>query len=174
MQITEQDIFNFVHFPDEITEEKKEFIKLNESLFSEQIQFCKIFLKFDKDKHTGINTDEMAEQILGNIKVTALFPIKNDDQFMDKQFSLVAASVQVANKSSESITFIDNNSKYLVRIINYNKKNTLYFFPKETGHNIKFKFTLLPSNETFHIEPPNKSFEIQSADLIEKILIEEE
>ena len=174
MQITEQDIFNYVHFPEEIIDEKKEYIKLNESLFSEQIKFCKSFLNFDKDKYPGINTDDMAEEILSNIKITVLFPVKKDEQLKDKKFSLVAASAQIAHKSSGSVTFIDDSSKYLVRVINYNNKNTLYFFPKDNRESNKFKFTLLPGNETFHLKLPDKSFEIPSADLIQKILIEEE
>ncbi len=174
MQIVEQDIFDYVHFPEKVTEEKKEYIKLNESLFSEQIQFCKEFQSFDKDKYPGLDIDEMAEEILSNIKIITLFPVKNDEQLKDRQFSLVAASGQIAHKSSGSITFIDDSSKYLVRVVNYNNKNTLYFFPKDDQKSNKFKFTLLPGNETFHLKFPNKSFEIPSADLIQKILIEEE
>ena len=151
MEITEEDIFKYVLFPDEIEIGKKEFIHANENLFSGQIEFCQAFLQASSNEEINIQSKNAVARIFSRIKVIELLPFINKKLPRNNTLTFAAATTEVANKQSESITYTDENSKYLVRVISNNDKNTLYFFSKDKNQQQKLKLTLIPSNEIYHI-----------------------
>ncbi|MCL5031124.1 MAG: hypothetical protein M1480_19130 [Bacteroidetes bacterium] len=174
MEITEEDIFKYILFPDEVEPEKKEYIRANENLFSEQINLCKSYLEFSNDNDIYIQSKKAADRILSKFIVVELFPVINKKLQKNNTLTLAAANADIANKQSESITYSDENSKYLVRLINNKEKNTLYFFSNKENKEQKLKITLVPSNEIIHITNNSQQIEIDQHKYIQKILIEQE
>lgn len=174
MNITEEDIFKYVLFPDTLASDKKDIIHSNENLFSEQINFCKAFLTAPTSKIDLDPEKNAADRILSKIKIIKLLPV--EPKTLSKEISplLAAATAEFANKKSESITYVDEDSNYLIRLLNDNNKNTLFFFSKKENDARKFKLTLLPSNKSYHISSPTQMIEIDNAQTVQKILIEEE
>ncbi len=174
MEIKEEEIFKYVLFPDTITSDKKEFIQLNENMFSEQIKFCKAFLEISNSTIENDLSKKAVDKILSKIKIFELLPVETKSIFKENTPLLAAATVEFANKKSESITYIDDESKYLIRLIRNDNKNTLFFFSKKDNDYRKFKITLLPSNESYHLSSPSEMIEIENAQTVQKILIEVE
>lgn len=174
MEIKEEDIFKYVLFPDTLASDKKEIISANANLFSEQINFCKAFLGISTSSNDIDLGKNAADRILSKIKVIELLPVES--KFISKENSplLAAATIEFADKKSESITYIDEESKYLIRLLNNDNKNTLFFFSKSEKEVRKFKLTLLPSNKSYHISSPTQMIEIDYTQTVERILIEEE
>ncbi len=174
MLITEEDIFKYVFFPGEIPKVKKEFIKDNEKLFAEQIDFCRSLLDTAGDEEIKDQIKKAADKILEKVKIIELYPVPNKKINKKNDLTLAAATTDIAYKQSESITYSDENSKYLVRVINNRDKYTLYFFSKEDDPGQKLKITLVPSLDTFHIRNSPQNIEIDKEQSIQKILIEQE
>ena len=172
MEIKEEDIFKYVLFPDTISPDKKELIHSNENLFSEQIDFCKAFLGISTSKIDNELSKNAVDRILNKIKVIELLPVKAKSLLKESSPLLAAASVEIANKKSESITFTDEESKFLIRLIRNDNKNTLFFFSKKENDFRKYKLTLLPSNESYNLSSPSEMIEIDNTQIVQKILIE--
>lgn len=174
MEIKEEDIFKYVLLPDTLNSDKKEFIHSNENLFSEQIDFCKAFLRISTSKIDNELSKNSVDKILSKIKVIELLPVESKSTFKENSPLMAAATIDFAYKKSESITYVDEESKYLIRILNNDNKNTLFFFSKSENDVRKFKLTLLPSNVSYHISSPTQMIELDNAQNVERILIEEE
>ncbi len=174
MEIKEEDIFKYVLFPDKLSSDKKELIHSNENLFSEQINFCKAFLGISAFIIDNDLSKNAVDRILSKIKIIELLPVESKTISKENSPLLAAATVEFANKKSESITYVDEESKYLIRLLNDDNKNTLFFFSKSENTIHKYKLTLLPSNESYHISSPTQMIEMDSAQIVQKILIEEE
>lgn len=169
----EEDIFKFVFYPDELDAAKKNYLRLNENLFREQVEFCKSILTLQDNYAIKLKSKEISERILQKINAVFLFPVKGKKSFMEKQVTLAAATT-IAVKQSEAITFSDINSKFLVRLIEKDKKRFLYLFPKEDKTSYIYKITLYPSKKTYQINGPAEPVEIDGEESIQKILIEED
>ncbi len=174
MEINEEDIFKYVLFTDELEPEKKDFLKKNEKLFSEQIELCKASAGLTSNAEIKRQTKQVKEKIFNKIFVVELYPVQNQKIFKDDDKDLAAANAEEISILSESITFSNEDSKYLVRIINNKGEKTLYFFSNEEEEDKKFKITLLPDNKSYHITHNSQQIEIDKYNLIQKILVEEE
>ena len=170
MQITEEDIFRYVLFPEELNSVKRKYISENENLFSDQIEFCKTFSTYSKEVEE--QSKKAADRILGRIKIFELLPVTSFN--MNKTLTLVAATAKTAVKKSDSATYSDEDSKYLIRLIRSGDQKLLYFFPKEETKEKKLKLTLLPTGENYSISDSIQQIVIKSDFSIDKILIEEE
>ena len=174
MTISEEEIFKYVLFPDNLSNDVKEYIKKNENLFSVQIDFYKSYISsFNSDEISGL-ADKAIRKIPLLQNIIILYPVVNKNIHGKKSLTLAAASQEIAAKQSESITYSDENSKYLVRLIRDKEKSILFFFSKTEDKDKKLKITFLPSHEILHIENTSQQIGVSQFDEIEKIMIEEE
>jgi len=172
--ITDEILFKYVLFPDDLSREVKDFIRLNESSFSGQIEFYKSYIN-------SLNSDEissLANKALQKIpalqNIITLYPVIFKSVQNKNSLTLAAASHEVAAKQSESISYSDENSNYLIRLLKNKDKCVLYFFSKNENKNQKLKITFIPSNHIFHLINKSCQIDIHPAEEIEKILIEDE
>ena len=174
MTITEEDIFKYVLFPDDLTPELKDYIGENEKLFSNRIEFYKSYINSLNDEEIISESKKAVSKIPALQDIVVLYPAINKKIPLNNFTTLAAASAEVVYKQSESVTYTDENSKYLIRLISSKEKGILYFFPKAENKNQKLKITFLPANEIFHIENVSSQIEIAQPKEVEKIIIEEE
>ncbi len=172
MKIKEEDIFKYVLFPDELDSKRRDFIKENEILFSEQIRFYESYLKSKNDLDIIASAKKVISKIPALQKIIILSPVLNKNNSVNKIPTLAAATRAEVTKKSESITFTDENQKYMIRLITGNSKSILYFFPKIENEKQRIKLTLVPSNETFHVESKALEIEINNQSVVEKVFIE--
>ncbi|MBI5730458.1 MAG: hypothetical protein HY963_04905 [Ignavibacteriales bacterium] len=83
---------------------------------------------------------------------------------------LAAASV-LKEKKSNSMSFADSDSKYLVRIVKAESQTLLYLFSEDKSKH-DFKLIIYPSHTQYRITDLSKPIEILEEETIEKINIE--
>jgi hypothetical protein len=168
--IDEEDIFNFVFFPNSLTQEKFKFIESHRSRFARDIEFCK---KLQEDLDTSI-TDSFKEKIGERIntqtrKIFHLSPVQLPASLKPGFNTLAAASEQ---PSSRFFTFKDDNDKVLVRLLSNANKQELFLFSQEFIAGEKIRLTFLPGKESSEFILEKQGLTVKLPDTIEEILIE--
>jgi len=96
---------------------------------------------------------------------------KSDVKLKSDRLYLAAASEEL-RKKIESITFIDDNSRFLVRLLQENGKALLFFFPPEEIKAKQFKLRLLPSDDILSVDLSKLPIELIDPPVIQKIQVE--
>lgn len=164
LDISEQDIFNFAFYPDQLSIEKKEYLNRHIDEFKEQIDFC-IALK-----QTTVQSERSKETRKHDFEVVELLPTESLTPNNSNYLILAAASAEL-NKKIETKTFMDANSQFLVRLVCTENEKKLYVFSKEKCLE-DVKITLFPSEKCYKINPVESSIVIDKTEEIEKISIE--
>jgi len=167
IEITEEDIFNFALYPEELSPEKKEYISEKYSEYKEHIELCRSL----RNAPDNINIEELRNKILltGNNKEIELLPI-NNLEYEEPKYSLAAAS-PVTEKEIRAVSFSDKNSSYIVRVINSIEKSLIYVFASD-GIN-EMKLTLHPSQEEITVNDFSEPIERLSKEKIDRIVVSE-
>ncbi len=163
-EISEQDIFNYVFYPDQVSLDKKEFLDLHKSDFLEQLEFCTYLEKLN------IATQK-SNFISGKSNVVELFPVVLNIPNNSNYFTLAAGSSELSKKI-ETKTFTDNHSRFLVRLVSTIDEKTLYVFTKEKTFK-EAKLTLFPSHKSYKIDSVESSIKIDDFEEVESISIED-
>ncbi len=159
MNITEQDIFNFVYYPGKLNEEKKEYISSNRNLFEEQIRFC------EETKAQLDNTEDgQPHTYILNKKP----PVKIKEK---PKYKLAADSISL-DKSIRTETYIDASNNILAKVVFYPDKTKIFILSKENKPLNNFKLTIKPANKTYQIESSNEPLELPEGVEIDGINIE--
>ena len=152
--ITEQDIFNYVFYPETLSPDMRHFIDKHQSDFKSQIELCKA----------------LNETASSDSNIIYLLRVEPSTLNLNTHFTLAAASSELSKKI-ETMTFMDSNSQFLVRLVASGGEKTLYVFPKDQDFK-EAKLTLLPSQKSFSISPVESTIKIDDSENIEKISIE--
>lgn len=168
MKITEKELFDFVFNPELLSESKKNFLTQS-GPFKDELKFLgELKLSF-----TNKNRDELFDKFLQKLaseisyKVNELYPkeIKVNKNIV---YRLSAASLDL-NKKTETITFIDKDSRFLVKLLRREGKSSLYVFDVNHNLNRKVRITIYPTMETYLME--NLHFPLEFNDLSEVDMI---
>lgn len=173
IDITEEDIYQFVNYTQTLSAEKKDYIESHPAEFEQQIEFYRGIQK-------PLTENEMADLIEKSFRILPdegfayrLTPTFIENKHKDQTVRLAAASLTL-KKNPVSVSFADKECKYLIRIINDENKTLIYVFPNnDKTSKIKYELTLFPSGEKhiiadismpYKLEP---GMEINMIDLIE-------
>lgn len=164
IRISEQDIFYYVFYPDQLIADKKEFINAHKEEFKEQIEFCNALKEFK------FASDNTTETFSFNQKPVELNLVELNAGVANNILTLAAASSELSKKI-ETKTFTDEKSQYLVRLVSTEEEKRLYVFSK--AKNFKSaRLTLLPSNKSYTVDSLDSSILIDTIENVEKISIE--
>ncbi len=162
--ISEQDIFNFVLYPDQLSIEKKEYLNSHIDEFKEQINFCTSFKQYTMQSESRKTTQKHDVTLVELLPIKTIIPVNNN-------FLTLAAASAELSKKIETKTFMDANSQFLVRLVCTEDEKKLYVFSKEKCLE-DAKLTLFPSEKSYKINPVEASIVIDKTEEIEKISIE--
>lgn len=159
MEISEQDIFNYVFYPDKLLPAKYRYIKANMSLFERQIKLCENTFSALKDSVKGEN------RIITLIKKPAKYiPQK-------PQYYLAADSIKM-DKSIRTETYIDNGNNILVKAVYYPDKTKIFLFNEGDKSVGDFRLIIKSADRSFQIDNFNEPVELPSGLDIQNIIIE--
>ena len=164
-RITEQDIFNYIFYPDVLETDKKNYLDVHRQDFSEQIDFCIELNKTDNVK------EEMLEPAQQQVRIIQLYPVRLSINNNNNQLTLAAGSSELS-KRIETKTFTDDNSQFLVRLVAADGEKKLYIFSKNKEFK-EAKLTIFPSQKSFRISSFDLPIKIDNLEEIEKISIED-
>ena len=159
MKITEQDIFNYVFYPEELGHGIIEYIDLNKNLFKEQIEFCEnIHVELNKLKAENNNI----------ITLKKMPPIKIEQ----KSTYYLAADSMSLDKSIKTETFINADNNLIAKVISYSSKTKIFILNEKNNTIKNFKLIVKPSNISYNIPNISEPIELPAGIEIESIDIE--
>jgi hypothetical protein len=156
MNISEKELFYFIFYPDKLSEEVTEFIKMNIDIYKDEIDL----LKLTKATMNEKVPEDILKKIHQKIKdyedtsFVVLKKVDNNTEIDNELLALAADSPKIENSNTVA-TYADKNSKYLVKIISNTTENRLHIFNKDNEEIKNFQITILPSGTTFDIESSN-------------------
>lgn len=168
ISITEKDIYRFVFSPELLSKDKHDYLTVNRERFKDEIALCLEMKNDTNSDEIRILTDSILQKI-NSTSIITLFPqiTKSVEEIGIK---LAAASV-LKEKKSNSMSFADPDSKYLIRIVKTESQTLLYLFSSEKSKN-HFKLTFYPSESEYQITDLSRPIEILEEQVIEKISVE--
>ena len=159
MEISEQDIFNYVYYPEKLTPEKHNFIESNKKRFEEQIKLCENTLSVLKEKYA--NTKKI---IILEKKPVTYIP-------KQPQFYLAADSITL-DKSIRTETYINNENNILVKAVFYNDKTKIFVFNEGTQSITNIRLIVQTAEKPIQIGNINEPIELPAGLEIKSINVE--
>lgn len=171
IQITEQDIFNFVFYPETLSEEKRKAIEENKS-FSEAIEFYQN-LKSEIDSKLDYSIKKkIAEKIpvYSLPKMIELHPL-NDINFQKKTYRLAADSETELKPKITTKTFVDDEKDYMIKILQNGEKTKIFVFSTQDEILENFNIYIEPQKLEFHLKDNSEPLILEGKVEIDKIKI---
>ncbi len=171
IKITEQDIFNFIFYPNEIIEEKRDLISQNESL-AEIVEFYKN-LKVDIDSKFDFSIKKkIAEKIpvYSLPKVIELYQLKylNPEKKLNR---LAADSEKELKPKITTKTFIDEDKDYLVKVLQNGNNTKIFVFSTKDEIIENFNLFIEPLELEFYLKDNTEPLILEGKVEVDKIRI---
>lgn len=169
MIIDEQDIFNFVFFPNNVSEEKTKLLETDKS-FSEAIEFYNQ-LKLNSERElTNSVKKKLAEKIPAYklTHVIVLHPL-NALTLRTQNDSRMAAATRELIPKTTTKTFVDSDKDYLIKVLNYGNETKVFVFSTKDEEVKNFDIVIEPQNLKFHFEDNSEPLIINQSVDAEKI-----
>ena len=168
IKITEEDIYRFVFSPESLSKDKFDYLTINRERFKNEIALCSELKNGSTSEEVRFMTDAIYQKI-NSSTIIKLFP-QITKPIEENGVKLAAASI-LKEKKPNSISFIDSESKYLVRIVKTDSQYLLYLFTEEDAIT-SFRIRFNPSESVYQINDISQPIEIIEEMHIEDITIE--
>lgn len=170
-RILERDLYCYVFYPDDLPQDKKDYINLNKNLFNDELAMLnEIKSQSDIPVPQSI-LDRINEKIqyytADNEIVLTKLKIKQDLEYLT-----LAADSQTIDSKPTTNTFIDHSSNFLGKVITSGESNKVYLFSKDNGNIKELKITLIPSEEIIYSTSKDMPVIISPKQVIDAIKVE--
>ena len=162
ISITEEDLFQFVFYIEELPEEKRIYLKENQGLFAQELDFLK------SSKGNIISGSDNPPSKVIHLKKDTTVTRSNSSRLR------LAAASDTITKNIETSTFNDRGQNYIVRQVIEKDKNQLFLFPKVENISQKISITLFPSKLKYHSTKTSTTIDLPLDISVDEILITEE
>jgi hypothetical protein len=168
IKLSEKDLFTFVFYSGNLSEEKRKFIVSNLDKFTTELELLNSF-------KTGLE-EPVSKSILQRIheKIDDL-DNKNDyilekiETILDSEYLILAADSPKNNASPKTETFVDSNNKFMCKIISTSEANKIYLFSNLDSEIQQFDITLFPSKENFIVNKEDMPILLSPKQIINRI-----
>ena len=169
--IDEQDLFNYVFFPESTPDEIKLVIESGNT-WIEIIEFYKNL----KSNSNNSADDTLKRKIASKIpayslsNVIQLYALK--EPYIPKQNGnrLAADSKELKPKMTTK-TFVDNDKEYLIKVLNYGNQTKVFVFSTKDEVVKNFDIVIEPHNLKYHFDDNSEPLKIEKSIEAEKIEI---
>jgi len=168
MKITEQDIFNFVFYPEKLEADKFKFISSNRDKHQEIISFCESL-----QTANNANLEGVADSINKNInrKSTNIIQLNKVEPKAKKDDYFIAADSPQLQPQIKTDTFIDESKTYFAKAIYYEENIKIFLFENENNVLENIELSLLPSEKVYQLESNHAPIIIENRESIDSIKI---
>lgn len=168
IRITEKDLFTFVFYSDNLSEEKRLLINENLDMFNAELDFL-----HNLENNLG---QTIPNSILDRIheKIDS-FEVKNNhilekiENDSDSEYFILAADSPDNMLLPKTETFVDTGKKYMCKIISTTESNKIYLFSNDSNSFLEFKITLLPSKESFIVNKKDMPVIISPKQIVNQV-----
>lgn len=167
--IEEQDIFNYIFFPDQLNADKKNLIE-SDKTFQEPLEFYKA-LKQNSEKEPSSSLRKKIALKIPAYKLTdvvELYPLKESYRTNQNGFRLAAASKELTPKMTTR-TFVDKEKDYVIKVLNYSNETKVFVFSTKDEVVKDFDIIIEPQNLKYHFEDNSEPLVIPHLVAAEKI-----
>jgi len=149
--ISESDLFKFVFHIDDLQIEKRTFIEDNIGKFSSEIDFLRRNKKYQSNTFDENVLKEAVNKILSKNTSPKIFYLapKERSVTLESDSHKLAANSYKLQKSNIIDTYVDAESKYLVKIIHGDENSKIFLYDKENKDLENYTIELLPVGKTF-------------------------
>lgn len=171
--ITEQDIFNLIFFPHLIDAEKK-FIIEGSPKYKYLLDFYRN-IKTDIEK--PISEKEKHDlslkiNIYNHVRFFHLKKIEDSKPRRKREFAVLAAASADEKPEVIAKSFLDENNKFLIRVIKTKDITKIYSFSSDEQSIQNFKIKILPSGKEFLMKDNSAPLEIKDDLEFEEVHLE--
>ena len=150
IEITEYDLYAYINFPDELTVEKREYIKNNEAGFPE-LQFFS-GLNDDNDVSFSDLIERHSNQD-SHPAIIPLFRVGYEISYPQQVVTTIAAKSAVSQEKLTVITLTDKENKYLLKLIPEEDAYRVFLF-RDDGQSVeKAAITFTSDTGPFTVSP---------------------
>ncbi len=174
VKIEERDIFNYVFAPGELRQEIFEYISNNRAQFAEEINLLndvKNLQEIDDPKLTELAKLKLKE-ISSRINIIKLHKQKIKKDYNRNRVVTLAADSMELKKKIITETFMDTDSRYLLKLLVTDKLTKLFLFANDNTPIENLKLTLYPSGKSYKISDSSKPLEIYEEIIADSATIE--
>lgn len=170
IEITEQDVFNFVFFKESLSIEKQSLIGKDNS-YKDMLDFYAVLKNNTVEKIDESLKQSFASKIpaysLSN--VIHLFQLR-DPEIKQNGKRLAADSKELKPKMTTK-TFVDNDKEFLIKVLNYGDQTKVFVFSTKDEIVKNFDIIIEPHNLKYHFEDNSEPLKIDKPIEAEKIEI---
>jgi hypothetical protein len=170
MNVSERDIFNFVFYPDYLSDEKFSFLKTSK-IFDEEVDFF-ISLKKSLDENlTAEIKNKIAERIPIYVpsQTYSLYPVRELQRKKKNNIQVLAADSPKEKPEVTVKTFVDETNHYLIRLLNFKDSAKIYTFSTTEQSLKNFKVVIHPASAVFNQADNSTPIEVNHPIEAEKI-----
>lgn len=160
MNITERDLFDFVFFPENLSNERIEYLKTS-GIFDEELDFYRSVKKSMEEELTEEVKRKIAEKIpiYNPAKFYILYPVK-EPQKRKRKFPILVAASPKEKPAVVAKTFADEANHYLIRLLNFKHSAKIYVFSTTEEVLKNYKIVIRPSGQSFQQSDNSSPIEI--------------
>ena len=150
--ITEQDIFNYVFFPETVSSEKRIKIQNDENL-AEAIEFIGEVLKASKRKPEISLRKKLADKIPAYTysNIIRLDPMKDVLGARSKHLAADSESRSLISKMMSN-TFIDKDQEFMIKVISSENTSKIFVFTTNNESIQNFDILIQPNSLKYHFD----------------------
>lgn len=170
INITEKDLFTYVFYPENLSEDKLEFISNNNDKYKYEIDLL-LEIKLGLEQNVP---DSIIDKIHLKIREQSL----SEDILLDKmnkinnpEFLILAADSPSSFLKTKTDTYKDSTNQFIGKVITSNDSNKIYFFSKNIYEKSQLEITILPSQDIFNIALDGMPIIISPKKIIDQIKI---
>lgn len=169
-KISEKDLYIFVFYQNQLSEEKVNYIKNNRSKFESELSLLEeIKENMAGDVESGI-VERINSKIEKSNKPTTILlnklVIENNDHL------ILAADSPEEEMKTRTDTFKDKGNKFLGKILTTDKMNRIYIFKNFREEIYNMTITLFPSRQSYTISSADLPLVVTPPQYIEQLELE--
>lgn len=171
--ITEQDIFNLIFFPHLINAEKK-FVIESSPEYEYLLNFYRN-IKTDTEKPISEKVKHdlsLKINIYNHVRFFRLKKVDDSKPHRKSEFAVLVAASAEEKPEVIAKSFLDENKKYLIRVIKTRDITKIYSFSSDKQEIQNFKIKILPSGKEFLMKDNSAPLELNEDLEFEEVHLE--
>lgn len=166
--ITEKDLFTFIFYSDNLSKDKRTFIKSNLEKFNDELELLRS-IKANLEQPLPRTILERIHEKIDSFENKNGFLLEKINSISDSKYLILAADSPNNNLSPKTETFVDSKNKFMCKIISSNVSNKIYLFSNLPDEFLEFDITLLPSKENFIVNKKDMPILLSPKQIINRI-----
>jgi hypothetical protein len=168
INLTEKDLFTFVFYSDNLSEEKRNLINNNIEKFRSELELLNGLKAALKEPVKKSILDRIHEKI-DNFENQNLHVLEKIKTISDSDYLILAADSPEKITSPITETFVDPNNKFICKIISDNRTKKIYLFSSLDNKDQEFDITIFPSKENFIVNKKDMPILLSPRQIINQI-----